>query len=89
MATLFGRHDVADFARWKAAYDGFDALRRSMSVLSHGVYQAIDKPNDVTVYHEFPSVEAALAFAGSAELKEAMQRAGVVGTPAIWITNRV
>jgi hypothetical protein len=27
MATLFVRHDVADFGVWKQAYDAFDAER--------------------------------------------------------------
>jgi hypothetical protein len=53
------------------------------------VYQAADNPNDITVTHEFGSVEAAQAFAESAELKSAMQGAGVVGAPTIWFTNKV
>ena len=53
------------------------------------MYQAADNPNDITVTHEFGSVEAAQAFAKSAELKSAMQSAGVVGTPTIWFTNKV
>jgi len=88
MATLFARHDVKDFAAWKAAYDAFDAERQTMGVTDHGVYRADDDPNQVTVYHHFESVDAAKAFAGSARLKEIMEEAGVVGTPDIWITNR-
>ena len=53
------------------------------------MYQAADNPNDITVTHEFGSVEAGQAFAKSAELKSAMQGAGVVGTPTIWFTNKV
>ena len=44
--------------------------------------------NDITVTHEFGSVEAAQAFAKSDELKKAMQGAGVVSAPTIWFTNR-
>jgi hypothetical protein len=53
------------------------------------VYQAADNPNDVTVTHEFGSVEAAQAFVKGDELKKAMQRAGVVGAPTIWLANKV
>ncbi len=49
MATLFVRHDVADFDQWKKAYDDFDDERKSMGVTSHGVYQADGNPTDVTV----------------------------------------
>ena len=89
MATLFVRHPVADFGRWKKAYDDFDAERQTMGVTSHGVYQADGDPNDVTVYHEFPTMEGAKAFAASARLKEVMAAAGVQGPPTIWFTNRV
>ncbi len=40
MATLFVRHDVADFGAWKQAYDAFDAERKTMGVVGDGVYQA-------------------------------------------------
>jgi hypothetical protein len=51
------------------------------------VYQAVDNPNDITVTHEFSTVEA--AHVKSEELKQAMQNAAVVGAPTIWFTNKV
>jgi hypothetical protein len=89
MATLFARHEVKDFAAWKAAYDAFDSERKSMGVTDHGVYQADGKPNDVTVYHRFDTMDAAKQFAGSDRLKQIMTEAGVVGAPDIWLTNEV
>ena len=88
MATLFVRHTVADFSAWKKVYDEFDAERKTMGVTGHGVYQLDGNPNDVTVYHEFATMEAAKAFAASDRLKAVMQRAGIQGPPAIWFTNR-
>ncbi len=89
MATLFYRHKVAEYAAWRKVYDEFDAVRLSLGVTSHGVYQSSEDPNDITGYHEFATIEAAKAFAESNELKEAMGKAGVVGAPDIWFTNRV
>lgn len=89
MATLFVRHDVSDYERWRKAYDDFDAERKSMGVTDDGVYQADENPNDVTVYHEFDSIQAARAFAGSTRLREVMKSAGVEGEPRIWFTNKV
>ena len=89
MATLFVRHRVGDFIAWKRVYDEFDAQRRSMGVTSQGVYQAEGDPTDVTVYHEFSTASEAKAFTESPELRDAMQRAGVQGTPDVWVTNRV
>ncbi len=89
MATLFVRHDVADFDRWKKAYDDFDEERRGMGVTGDGVYRTDGAPNNVTAYHEFDSMDAAKAFAGSPRLREVMSEAGVEGEPTIWFAARV
>jgi hypothetical protein len=52
------------------------------------VYQAIDNPNDLTVRHEFATLEDAQAWAGSPELRSAMHDAGVEGAPTVWFTTR-
>ena len=89
MATLFVRHKVADFGAWKKGYAEAKQVRDTGGVTSDGVYQSVDDPNDITVYHEFDSIDAARAFASSDVLKSAMQDLGVVGSPDIWFTNRV
>lgn len=88
MAVLFVRHKVKDFGSWKAAYDEFDAERKTMGVTGHGVFQAEDNANDVTIYHEFANVDAAKSFVGSARLKEVMESAGVEGAPEMWFTKK-
>ena len=87
-ATLFIRHTVADYGKWRQVYDEFDAERKGMGVTSHGVYQLDGNPNDVTIYHEVGSMEAARTFAGSTRLHEVMGKAGVQGAPDIWFTER-
>jgi hypothetical protein len=89
MATMFVRHSVKDFAAWKAAYDAFDAERKSLGVTGDGVYRTVDDLNEVTVYHDFASLDEAKSFAGSGRLKEVMSDAGVVGVPDIWFGNPV
>jgi hypothetical protein len=88
MVTLFFRHNVADYAAWRKIYDDFDSQRRAMGVLADAVYQAADNPNDVTVTHDFASLEAAKAFGASRELHEAMANAGVDGRPTAWFATR-
>ena len=88
MVRMFVRHPVHDFTAWKAAYDAFDEDRNAMGVKEHGVFQSVDDSNDVTAWHDFESLEAARAFAGSERLQEAMARAGVAGAPTIWFTTR-
>jgi len=88
MVTLFVRHTVADYAAWRKVYDAFGPGQRAAGVTAAAVYQAADNPNDVTVTHDFATLAAAQAFTASAELKAAMQGAGVVGAPAVWFTTK-
>lgn len=88
MATLFVRHTVADFAAWKKVYDGLDPVRKAMGVTAQGAYQQDGNANDITVFHDFATMDSAKAFAASHELKSAMQEAGVQGPPTIWFANK-
>ena len=85
---MFVRHEVADYAVWKKGYDDFAPNQKKMGVIFKAVYQTADNPNDVTVIHDFHSLEKAKAFAASPELKADMERLGVKGQPQIWITNK-
>ncbi|SDR21356.1 hypothetical protein SAMN05519103_01242 [Rhizobiales bacterium GAS113] len=87
MVRLFVRHNVAEYAAWRKVYDAFDPQRRPMGVTAGAVYQALDNPNDVTVWHDFPTREQAEAFMTSEALRNAIQEAGVQGSPTIWITR--
>ena len=86
---MYVRHEVTSYTTWRKAYDSFEATQRKMGVIAQAVYQSLDDPNDITVTHDFTSADKAKAFAGSAELKAAMQKAGVKGAPQIWFTTRV
>jgi hypothetical protein len=85
---MFVRHTVANYAAWRGAYDAFAPVQKAKGVTAQAVYQAADNPNDITVTHEFATLEAAQAFVASDELRKAMQGAGVVGAPTIWFTNK-
>ncbi|MDI3565525.1 antibiotic biosynthesis monooxygenase [Bradyrhizobium sp. Arg816] len=88
MTTMFVRHTVSDYKTWRRAYDDFAPVQKAKGVTAEAVYRAVEDPNDITVTHEFSTIEAAQAFAESAELKNAMQNAGVAGAPTIWFTNK-
>ena len=84
---LFVRHDVADFGAWKKGYDSFADTQKKMGVFNQAVYQSASNPNDVTVIHDFHSLDQAKAFVASADLKAAMEKLGVKGTPQMWFTS--
>ena len=85
---LFVRHEVTDYGTWRKAFDAFAPMQKKLGVLYKAVYQSTDDPNDVTVIHDFHSLDKAKAFAASPELKAAMEKSGVKGAPQIWYTTR-
>jgi ABC-type sugar transport system substrate-binding protein len=85
---MFVRHDVADYAGWRKAYDSFAPMQKKLGVIYQAVYQSTENPNDVTVIHDFHSLDKAKAFAASTELKAAMEKSGVKGAPQIWYTTK-
>ncbi len=87
MVRLFLRHRVKDYAVWRPHYDAAEELRRTTGVRRSGVYRTIGKPNEVTVWHDFGSVQEANDFVGRPELRDAMASAGVMEAPTIWITE--
>lgn len=88
MTTLFVRHSVSDYAAWRNVYVQLGTFQKAAGVRADAVYQATDNPNDITVTHEFDTLEAAQAFADSDELRNAMKNAGVMGAPTIWFADR-
>jgi hypothetical protein len=87
MVKMFVRHDVADYGKWKKAYDDFDGERGTMGVVGHAVYCSTENDKDVTVTHDFDDLEKAKAFVESPRLREVMAAAGVTGQPTIWFTT--
>ena len=77
------QHPVEDYAAWREVYETVEPLRQQYGCTAKSVWQDPANPNDVTVLHFWPSLEQAQGFAGSAELGEAMQKAGVAGAPRI------
>lgn len=89
MVRLFVRHPVSDFAAWKQAYDRFNDERATMGVVDHEVFQALEDPNDVTIWHDFETLESATRFMESPRVREVMEAAGVAGEPQVWFTRGV
>jgi hypothetical protein len=57
----------------RKVYDDFAPVQKAKGVTAQAVYQAVDNPNDITVTHDFATVETAHAFVNSEELKSAMR----------------
>jgi hypothetical protein len=77
------RHKVADFAKWKPAFDGHRSMRQAAGLTDLHLWRNADDPNEVISVFEVSDVAKAKEFASSSDLKETMQTAGVIGAPDI------
>jgi hypothetical protein len=87
MATMLVQHHVKDYAAWKKVYDSVAGLRASSGEMSDQVYHDASDPNKLTLVFKWNSLANAQKFAGSAELKAAMEKAGVDGPPVVTFLN--
>lgn len=83
MVHMIIRHKVADYFRWKEAFDAHLNTRRAAGETDYRVLQSVDDPREVTIFLDWDSLERARRFVGSEDLKQAMQKAGVVGDPDV------
>ena len=89
MATVIIRHKVEDFAKWKTVYDEVLPFRKSSGIKGARLLRSADNPNEIVVVNEFEDMDKARQFAGSEEIKQAMQKAGVSDQPDIYFLDEV
>lgn len=83
MAKLLVHHKVQDYSAWRKVFDEDDQRREEYGSTGVQVLKSASDPNDLTVIMDYPSVDAAKAFATSDALKEKMKDAGVISQPQI------
>ena len=83
------RSKVEDYAKWKAVFDEMGGARKAASSKGGHVFRSINDHNEVVVLLEFENSERCDQFARSEDLKQAMQRAGVVDKPDIYLLEEV
>ena len=83
--VLIVSHEVADFAAWKKVYDQDKVNRDKAGMKERYLVRDVEKPNIVTIVFQAGSVDKVKAFIANPALKEAMDKAGVMGAPDIKI----
>lgn len=89
MASVFVRHRVADFGKWKPGFDEHEAVRREAGITSHSLHRDADDPNVIVIAFRVKDIARAKEFAQSPDLRETMTRLGVQGPPEFWFTEDV
>jgi heme-degrading monooxygenase HmoA len=82
-AYLMVRHTAADYDKWKPAFDGHSSARKAGGEKGGWLLRNTANPNEIVVLFEWDNLDNARKFVESPELREVMQRAGVVSRPDI------
>jgi len=76
-------HKVRDYSAWRTAYNGNEKSRLSAGITNGRVFRSAEDPNDVVVLQDVADLAKARTWLGSDDLKSAMQKGGVIGSPSI------
>ncbi len=87
MNYILIRHKVADFAKWKPAYDAHASARSAAGLKEERLLRSIDNPNEVVLLFSAQDLNKAKQFAASDDLRQRMQQAGVIDKPDIYFLN--
>ena len=83
MVLMVIHHKVRDYAVWRPAYDAHESNRVGAGITNGRVYRKAEDSNDLVILLDATEVAKARAWASSEDLKTVMQKAGVLGAPAI------
>ena len=75
-------HKVKDYAAWRTGYDAHEKSRLSAGITNGRVFRSAEDPNDVVVLQDVADLTKARTWIGSDDLKAAMQKSGVMGSPS-------
>jgi len=75
-------HKVKDYAAWRVAYDGHEKSRVSAGITNGRVFRSAEDPNDIVILQDVANVAQARTWLGADDLKAAMQKGGVIGSPS-------
>jgi antibiotic biosynthesis monooxygenase (ABM) superfamily enzyme len=81
---MFVRHSVKDYEAWKSVFDSVSDLRKRNGEKAYQILRQGNGSNEIFAMFKWDSMDNARKYASSPELREAMERAGVVGKPDIY-----
>lgn len=83
MVQVLTHIKVQDYPKWRPVFDELKGLREAHGLISERVFRSAANPNEVFIEMDYRESEAARAYMTSTQLREGMQRAGVIPPPEI------
>jgi hypothetical protein len=81
------RHKVRDFSAWKKGFDAHLPKRQEAGLEDMHVLRGASEPNEVFILYKAADMAKAKAFGESPDLRDTMQKAGVVDKPDFYFLN--
>jgi hypothetical protein len=75
------KHKVANFNKWLASYEAHDSMRMAHKIHSYVIGRGVQDSNMVLVAVKVEDMDKAREFSKASDLKDAMKKGGVMGTP--------
>jgi hypothetical protein len=90
MGMMIIRHKVRDYGQWRPIFDGHTEMQKAAGLSNPRVYHSADSnKSEIVVVFDTKDTKMARDFAASADLKEAMTKAGVVDMPTIYLLESI
>ena len=89
MAYLLVRHKVNDFAKWKSGFDAHGSTRKKSGSNGGHLFRNAEDPNEVIILFRWDNLENARKFTDSEDLKQVMEKVGVIDKPDIYFLDEV
>jgi len=74
---------VKDYAAWRTGYDAREKGRLSAGITNGRVFRRAEDQNDIVILQDVADVAKARTWLASDEMKAAMEKGGVVGSPNV------
>jgi len=84
---LLIRHKVREFSEWKSGYDAHLPKRVEAGLTEKYLLRGATDANEVILLFEAQDLDRGKAFAESADLRQTMQKVGVIDEPDIYFLN--
>ncbi len=87
MTVALMTHTVKDYAKWRPIFDGDSNNRKAGGLETIVVGREIDNPNNIMMAFTVSDLQKVKDFSNNPDLKEKMQKAGVVSKPDMLLLN--
>ncbi|WP_121064853.1 hypothetical protein [Chachezhania antarctica] len=89
MIRVYFRFRVADPVQWQNLYQENAEFRQTWGVRDHGAYRHCVDPQDITMFHDFDTMDAAGIFLADLKASGVASEVTVPEASDVWITQSI